>query len=169
MAPLPQTGEPEKDSHMVIKYNSDIISGGIFLAVAGILYLLIPSQIQTMETTAVTAQTIPKIVTAGLGLFSFCLLLQGVFKTPRKTFHFTSEVFRSGAFKKEMRSVLFAFLFIIYAILMTFTGYVLSTAFLAVAILLYYGARKWYYYGISLMTIGIVYFVFALLLDVNLP
>jgi hypothetical protein len=154
---------------MVIKYNSDIISGTLFLVLAGILYALIPSQIQTMETTAVTAQTIPRIVTVGLFLFSCCLLLQGLIKTPKKTARISSESFKSAVFRKEMRSILFASLFIVYGFLLTFTGYVISTALLSVAILLYYGARKWYYYAISLFTIGVVYAVFALLLDVNLP
>lgn len=154
---------------MVIKYNSDIISGALFLVLAGILYALIPSQIQTMETTAVTAQTIPRIVTAGLFIFSCCLFLQGLIKTPKKTVRIGSESFKSAVFRKEMRSVLFASLFVIYGFLLTYAGYVVSTALLSAGILLYYGARKWYYYVLSLFTIGVVYGVFAFLLDVNLP
>ncbi len=154
---------------MVIKYNSDIISGTLFILLAGILYALVPSQIQTMETTAVTAQTIPRIVTAGLFIFSCGLLLQGLIKTPKKTVRISLESLRSAVFRREMRSILFASLFIAYGFLLTFTGYVISTALLSTAILVYYGARKWYYYAISLFTIGVVYAVFALLLDVNLP
>jgi len=154
---------------MEIKYNSDIISSLLFLILAGVIWLLIPSQIDTMETTAVTAQTIPRIVTGGLFLFSVCLLLQGLFKTPKKTVTIHSGMFRTPAFRQELRSLLFAGLFILYGVLLTFTGYLIATSLLAAAILLYYGARKWYYYGIALFTVGAVYFIFTFLLDVSLP
>lgn len=154
---------------MDIKYNSDILSGGIFLALAAGVYALIPSQIQTLETTAVTAQTIPRIITVCLFLFSLCLLLQGIFRTPKKTVRVDGAFFRSLRFRREMRSLLFASFFILYGVLLTFLGYVPATAILSVGILLYYGARKWYYYAISLFAIALVYGVFAMLLDVNLP
>lgn len=154
---------------MKIKYNSDIISSLFFLMVASFIWFFIPTQIDTMETTAVTARTIPRIVTQGLFLFSFCLLLQGVFKTPKKSIIINRKVFESLAFLKEMRSLIFCSIFIIYAVLLTFTGYLLSTALLSIAILIYYGARKWFYYAISLTTVAVVYGIFTFLLDVNLP
>ena len=154
---------------MQIKYNSDIISSLFFLIIASLIWFFIPSQIDTMETTAVTAQTIPRIVTVGLFIFSTALLLQGLFKTPKKVLHIDSQTFKGMAFHREMRSLLFCALFILYAILLTFAGYLISTALLSVAILLYYGARKWHYYGISLVTVAAVYSIFTMLLDVNLP
>ena len=45
----------------------------------------------------------------------------------------------------------------------------ISTAILAVAIMLFYGAKKWYYYAIPLAMVGIVYVVFKMLLHVSLP
>ena len=154
---------------MVVKYNSDILSGLLFLVIASVIWFLIPIQIDTMETTEVTARTIPSIVTGGMFLFSLCLLLQGIFKTPKKTLVVTRESFRTAGFKKEMRSLIYVSLFIVYAVLLTFVGYLISTALLAAGILLYYRARKWYYYAISLGTVGIVYCVFTFLLDVTLP
>lgn len=154
---------------MLIKYNSDIISSLFFLILSVFIWVFIPSQIDTMETTEVTAQTIPKIVTIGLFLFSFCLMLQGLFKTPRKAVKISSDIFKSAAFHTEMRSVLFCGILVFYGIIFTFTGYMISTSLLAIAILLYYGARKWYYFAISLFTVAAVYFIFTMLLDVNLP
>lgn len=154
---------------MVIKYNSDIISSIFFLLLATFIWIFIPSQIDTMETTTITARTIPTIVTKGIFLFSFALLLQGVFKTPKKTLHLNRSTFHSPGLRKEMRSVLFAGLFIIYGILLTYTGYLISTSLLAIAILFYYKTRKWYYFAISLFTVTAVYGVFTMLLDVSLP
>ena len=70
---------------MKIKYNSEIISGAVFLVTAIVLWLLVPSQINTMETTAVNAQTIPRVAIGGMGLFSLGLLLQGIFSAEKKT------------------------------------------------------------------------------------
>ena len=154
---------------MTIKYNSDIIAGLIFVLCASVIFLLIPSQIETMETTAVTAQTIPRIVTGGMFLFSLCLLIQGIWRTPKKTVRLDGAAFRSASFRRELRGILFVLIFIAYGILLAPLGYLLSTALLGAALLLYYGARKWYYYLIVILTVGIIYGVFGLLLDVNLP
>ena len=154
---------------MLIKYNSDIISSLLFLLLSILIWFFIPSQIDTMETTEVTAQTIPKIVTIGLFVFSSCLMLQGLLKTPKKVVKITAETFKSAAFRSEMRSVLFCSILVCYGILFSLAGYLISTSLLAVAILLYYGARKWYYYAISLFTVAAVFCIFTILLDVNLP
>ena len=58
---------------------------------------------------------------------------------------------------------------IIYCFLVTLLGFIVSTVLLVIAILLFYGARKWYYYAIPLVMIGVVYYVFAVLLRISLP
>lgn len=76
-----------------------------------VLWLLIPSRIQTMEKSAVNAQILPRTATGGIFLFAVGLLV--------------------------------------------------------LAVMLYYGARKWY--AIPLAMMGIVYCVFRVLLHVPLP
>ena len=44
-----------------------------------------------------------------------------------------------------------------------------ETVLLVLAVMVYYGARKWYYYAIPLAMVGIVYYVFKVLLHVSLP
>ena len=51
---------------MKIKYNYEILAGAIFTIVAAILFLLIPTQIQTIEKSAINAKTIPSIALGGL-------------------------------------------------------------------------------------------------------
>ena len=142
---------------MKIKYNSEIISGLVFVIVAAVLWLLIPSQ------------TIPRIAIGGLFLCSAGLLIQGLLSHDKKEIVITRESFHADGFRREMRSLLFAAFLIIYCFLVTLLGFIVSTVLLVIAILLFYGARKWYYYAIPLVMIGVVYYVFAVLLRISLP
>lgn len=154
---------------MKIKYNSEIISGLVFVIVAAVLWLLIPSQIQTLEKTAINAQTIPRIAIGGLFLCSAGLLIQGLLSHDKKEIVITRESFHSDGFRREIRSLLFAVFLIIYCFLVTLLGFIVSTVLLVIAILLFYGARKWYYYAIPIVMVGVVYYVFAVLLRISLP
>lgn len=154
---------------MKIKYNSEIISGAIFSIVGAILWVLIPSQIKTMEKSSINAQTLPRIAIGGIFIFAVCLLLEGIFAREKKELIVTKESFRSVGFKKEMRSILYALFLVAYCFMVQPLGFVISTVILVVAIMLYYGARKWYYYAIPLAMVGIVYYVFRVMLHVSLP
>lgn len=154
---------------MKIKYNSEIISGIVFAAVGLALWFSIPTQIRTMEKSAINAQTMPRIAIGGMVLFSVGLLLEGIFAKEKKELVITKDSFHSPRFRKEMRSLLYALFLVVYCLIVTRLGFVVSTALLVVAIMLYYGARKWYYYAIPLGMIGIVYYVFKVLLHVSLP
>lgn len=154
---------------MKIKYNTEIISGLVFIIVAAVLWLLIPSQIQTLEKSAINAQTIPRIAIGGLFLCSAGLLIQGLLSHDKKGIVITRESFHSEGFRREMRSVIFALMLIAYCFLITLLGFIISTIILVIAILLFYGARKWYYYAIPLAMVGVVYYVFGVLLRISLP
>lgn len=154
---------------MKIKYNTEMISGTIFAVLGAVLWFLIPTQVQTLEKTVINAQTFPRIAIGGLFLFSVGLLLEGLFAREKKEVYVTKERFRSAAFKKEMRSILFALFLIAYCFLVGHLGYVVTTVLLVLAVMLFYGARKWYYYAIPLGMVGIVYYVFKVLLRISLP
>ena len=154
---------------MKIKYNTEMISGAIFAILGAVLWFLIPTQVQTLEKTVINAQTFPRIAIGGLFLFSVGLLLEGLFAREKKEVYITKESFRSVAFKKELRSILFALFLIAYCFLVGHLGYVMTTILLVLAVMLFYGARKWYYYAIPLGMVGIVYYVFKVLLRISLP
>ena len=154
---------------MKIKYNTEMISGAIFAILGAVLWFLIPTQVQTLEKTVINAQTFPRIAIGGLFLFSVGLLLEGLFAREKKEVYITKESFRSVAFKKELRSILFALFLIDYCFLVGHLGYVVTTVLLVLAVMLFYGARKWYYYAIPLGMVGIVYYVFKVLLRISLP
>ena len=115
---------------MKIKYNHEIISGIVFALISSFLWFSIPTQVKTMEKTAITAQTLPKIAIGGI---LYCLFL------------------------------------VAYCFMVKPLGFVISTVILVLAIMVYYGARKWYYYAIPLAMVGIVYYVFRVVLHVSLP
>lgn len=154
---------------MKIKYNNEIISGAVFAILAVVLWLLIPSQVDTMETASINAQTFPRIAIGGLFLCSAGLLLQGIFSIPKKEVVLSRETFQSPNGRKELKSVVYALMLIAYAVVLTLFGFLIATALLVVAIELFYGARKWYYYAIPLAMVGIVYYVFSVVLHVSLP
>lgn len=154
---------------MKLKYNAEIISGAVFAVVGAALWLLIPSQIQTMEKSAVNAQTLPRIAIGGMFLFAIGLLLEGLFAKEKKELVVTAESFRSAAFKKELRSIVYCLFLVAYCLIIQPLGFVVSTVLLVLAVMIYYGARKWYYYAIPLAMVGIVYYVFKVLLHVSLP
>ena len=154
---------------MKLKYNSEIISGSVFLVAAAVLWLLIPSQINTMETSVINAQTVPKIAIGGMGLFSLGMLLQGIFTIPKKEVVITRDGLRSDRFRKEVKSVVYAGMLLAYLVAITWLGFLISTLLLTISILLFYGARRWYYYAIPLTMVVVVYFIFKMLLRVSLP
>lgn len=154
---------------MKIKYNAEMISGTIFAVVGAVLWFLIPLQIKTMEKTAINAQTLPRIAIGGIFLFAVGLLLEGLFAKEKKELVITKESFRSEGFRKEMRSVLYALFLVAYCFVIGVLGFVVSTIILVLAVMIFYGARKWYYYAIPLAMVGIVYYVFRVLLHVSLP
>ena len=154
---------------MKIKYNSEMIAGSSFAVIAAIGWFLIPSQIATYEKSSINAQTFPAIALSGLFIFSCALFLQGLFLRPKKEVSLHSGVIKSEAFKKEIRSVIFILLLLAYAFVIGKIGFLIATSALVAAILIFYGARKWYYYAIAIATVFIVYFVFSVMLHVSLP
>ena len=123
---------------MKIKYNTEMISGAIFAILGAVLWFLIPTQVQTLEKTVINAQTFPRIAIGGLFLFSVGLLLEGLFAREKKEVYITKESFRSVAFKKELRSILFALFLIAYCFLVGHLGYVVTTVLLVLAVMLFY-------------------------------
>lgn len=154
---------------MKIKYNTEIISGTVFAVMGAVLWLLIPSQIQTMEKSLVNAQTLPRIAIGGMFLFAVGLLLEGLFAKEKQELVITADSFRSESFKKELRSIFYCLFLVAYCLIIQPLGFVVSTVLLVLAVMIYYGARKWYYYAIPLAMVGIVYYVFRVLLHVSLP
>jgi len=153
---------------MKIKYNTEMIGGLLFAILGIVLWLLIPSQIPTRETSNINAQTLPSIAIGGMAICGLGLFVQGLLRD-KKVAVITRETFHTEEFKKSLKSAIYCLFLVAYCFLIKPCGFLISTAALVVAIMLFYGARKWYYYAIPLGMVGIVYLVFKVLLHVSLP
>lgn len=151
-----------------IKYNNEILSGALFMIASAILWLLIPQQIQSLEKGMVTASTVPRIAIGGLFICALLLFVQGL-RLPKKTIVLEKDMVSSPKFKKEFKSVIFALILLAYGLLFNVIGYIVDTALLVVAILLFYRSKKWWFYGIGIATVLLIYLVFSQVLNVNLP
>ncbi len=154
---------------MKVKINAEIVAGLLFTIAAGILFLMIPTEINTLETTEINAQTVPKIALGGLAIFSFLLFLQGLFLLPKKEIVFSQEFYASRVFKDSIRSLIYIAIVIVYVVLFKLLGFIASNIYLIFAVLMYYGARKKSYYAIALCISALVYFVFSVVLNISLP
>lgn len=151
-----------------IKYNNEILSGALFMIASAILWLLIPQQIQSLEKGMVPASTVPRIAIGGLFICALLLFVQGL-RLPKKTIVLEKDMISSPKFKKELKSVIFALILLAYGLLFNVIGYIVDTALLVVAILLFYRSKKWWFYGIGIATVLLIYLVFSQVLNVNLP
>ena len=154
---------------MKIKTNTNLTSGILFLIVSVILYLLIPSQIQTIETTQVTARTVPSLLFLVMMFCSVILIIQGILNKDKKTYIISSELFKDPAFRKEAKTLIYIVMLLAYALIMPHIGFVPASLLLTNGIIFYFGARKWYFYAIASANVLIAYFVFCNLLQVSLP
>ena len=55
---------------MKIKYNHEIISGIVFALISSFLWFSIPTQVKTMEKTAITSHNLPKTDIGGKFVFA---------------------------------------------------------------------------------------------------
>lgn len=153
---------------MRIKYNTELVSGGVFAIVSAVLWFMINSQIKTMETTAINAKSVPSLVIGAMFIFSTALFIQGIIR-PKKEVVINSEFFATDSVKKELRTILFCLMLLVYALLFNIIGFIIGSCILVSAILFYYHCRKWWYYAIVIAAVFVVYFVFTRFLNVDLP
>ncbi len=153
---------------MKLKYNSNIISGGIFAIVSLVLYLLVDSQIKTLESSAVNAKSVPNLVLILMFIFSLLLFIKGL-TSPKKEVAINADFFKEENVKKELRQVGFIVLLLVYALLFSFVGFIIATCLLVSIILFFYHCKTWWYYAIANATVIIVYIFFDNVLHVALP
>ena len=154
---------------MKIRTNKTLVGGIVFLFLSLALYLLLPSQIVTRETSRVTARTIPQLMILGMGLFSLILVVQGWFFEPKREYTIRPDLFTRPGFRGELRTLAFIAKLTVYALLFPVIGYMASTLLLVAGILAYYRCRTWWFYAIAFGNVVFVYFVFRMLLKVKLP
>ena len=144
---------------MKVKLNSNIVTGALFLIISIILNFLIPSQIKTFETSAVTAATVPTILIRGMLLCSVILLVQGVLSKEKTTYQI-GKTMCSKENLLRLKPLAYIVMLLVYAIILPHAGFIISSLLLSNGILFYFGSRKWWFYAIASANVIIAYFAF---------
>lgn len=153
---------------MKIKYNSNLISGALFLVIGITMRLLVPSQIKTYEAGDVNATTIPILLLNMLILLSIILLIQGGCDKSKKEVVLSKKILNKETFTK-LKPLIYMLMLLAYGMILPYAGFIISSLLLSNGILFYFGARKWWFYVIVSVNIVIAYYVFSNLLNVALP
>lgn len=102
---------------MKVKLNSNMITGVLFLIVSVALHILIPSQIRTYETSAVTAATVPTLLIRGMILCSVILLVQGILSKEKTEYTISGAIFTKENLLR-LKPVIYIAMLIAYALLL---------------------------------------------------
>lgn len=152
---------------MKIKYNENMITGALFLAIGIFLRVVLPAQIRLYETSSINARTVPMMLVRGMILFSGIILLQGLFSSDKKELILFGGGMSPEKLKK-LKPLLYIAMLLVYAVVMPRIGFIPASLLLANGILLYFGSRKWWYYAIASANVLVVFFAFQSL-NVYLP
>ena len=139
----------------------------VFLIVSVALHILIPSQIRTFETSAVTAATVPTLLIRGMILCSVILLVQGILSKEKTEYTISGAIFTKENLLR-LKPIIYIAMLIAYALLLPHIGFIISSLLLANGILLYFGTRKWWFYAIASANVIVAYFAFQAM-SVTLP
>lgn len=112
---------------MKVKLNSNMITGVLFLIVSVALHILIPSQIRTYETSAVTAATVPTLLIRGMILCSVILLVQGILSKEKTEYTISGAIFTKENLLR-LKPVIYIAMLIAYALLLPHIGFIIFLA-----------------------------------------
>ena len=154
---------------MKIKTNSNLTSGILFMLVSIALYLSLPSQIQTMETTDITAATVPDLLIKGMFLCSLVLIITGMRSKDKTTYEISLKRLKEPEVRVALKPIIYMVMLLIYAVILPYIGFLIATLLLVNSILAYFGTKKWYFYCIASANVLVAYYVFRMVLSVSLP
>ncbi|MCL2616087.1 MAG: tripartite tricarboxylate transporter TctB family protein [Defluviitaleaceae bacterium] len=148
---------------MKIKYRTNLWAGILSLAFGAIVYFIIPAQIglETRAVHGVTSRSIPYALSAVMALAGIGLLVQSLVLK-------IDEV-KELELDKEAKGVFYMLVLLVYGIMFPQLGFILSACILGVVTLAFRKCKKILYYGITIVMVFGVYYVFSHLLNVRLP
>lgn len=154
---------------MKIKTNSNLTSGILFLIVSVILHCMIPFQIKTLETTEVTAATVPTLLIRLMFICSVALIVIGVRSKDKKEYVISLGRLKEPEVRRTLKPIIYMVMLLVYAVILPHIGFLIASLLLVNGILIYFGVRKWYFYVIASANVLIAFYVFRTLLSVSLP
>jgi putative tricarboxylic transport membrane protein len=148
---------------MKLKLKTNLVSGVMFAIFAAIVWVLIPFQIQTTESTSVVvnAQFVPKMVAIIIFILSIMLLVQSLV--------FKKDKYVEINLDWELKVALFLLILIAYTVFMPIIGFLPASILFCCGALLYLKSKNWRYYLIAFAVIVTLFLVFTIVLKVPLP
>ena len=146
----------------------DFVIGVLLFVVCLVTYfIIIPRQIEGEIQRGLPPDFFPKFAVAFVGIFSVFLVFKDLLtKTEDAGPDETPVQKRLG--RKGLVITIIASL--IYLILCTLIGYVISTLVMLAAFMWIFGERRWgFLVGVPLVTIAVIYLFFAKVMEVGLP
>lgn len=146
----------------MIKYKSNLTAGIVGIIGGIVLLLIIPHQIgeDYSVTYGITSRTVPYGIAVIWIVCGILLIIQS------KVFH--KEKIKELDVKKETKAILYMLVLVAYAWGFT-KSFLISTCLLGCATLAFTGSKKVSYYIITLLTVCILYFLFSVVLHLNMP
>lgn len=145
--------------------NSNIIGSIVFILFGTATLLVLPEQVQIMETSQFNAQTFPRWVTfAMIGAAVLALgieCFQWVRSQSRVRVHFK--------WRHESNAFTYLLVLVLFATAIPFVGFVFASIGFTIASLVFFGSRKPAYYVFIIAFCVLVNYVFSDLLLVQLP
>lgn len=151
-------------SFMRVKVHTDLVSGIFFLLFSVALFLVIPSQVKVVTDEVVNSRTFPYILSLIIMAVSLKTVAVEVIKLVKK-----KEVEKKEFDVKVEAKALFLFsLLIVYVILIQVIGYLVSSLLMVSSFLVFFKTKKWYYYAITLGLTVAIFYIFRIVLNVQL-
>ncbi len=149
---------------MHVRVHTDLVSGIFFLLFSVVLLLVIPSQVKVITDEVVNSRTFPYVLSVIIMVMSTKTIVVEVIKLARK-----QEVEKKEFDIKVEAKALFLFtLLIVYVILIQVIGYLVSSLLMVTAFLVFFKTKKWYYYAITLGISVAIFYIFRMVLNIQL-
>lgn len=149
---------------MSIKYKSNLCGGILSVALAIILFVLIPQQIgvdpASTSTTGVDSRTVPYAMAVLILVCGIFLIIQSVV--------LKKDTVKELVLSKERLALVYVVCLVVFSVLYKYS-FILATCFLGLITLVLLKCKKPLYYIIELAVVVALYFIFTQLLGVRLP
>lgn len=147
-----------------IRYPADLIAGILFLVIAGVLALLLPSQVFISEKDIVNGRAFPILLISLMALMSTLLIGKELYKLAAKE----PLTMRKMNLLVELKAACIIVILIVTYLLAKMTElFIVGALFCSVAFLVYFGCRRKLYYGITLVLAVLIWAVFRFALGVE--
>jgi len=144
-----------------ITIRTNLMAGVIFVVIAAVIAVLIPSQIQmtSIVKEAVDSRFIPELLCGVMGILGCWLIVKSVV--------LKKEDYLEISLNQEKKRGLFVLMLIVYVFLISRIGFLISSFLWGIGCLAFTKSKKANYYIIVAVSIIIIYLIFKYVLDVS--